>query len=807
MPVLEFRRTIGGGERSNRSVSFERRLRFGPLGIVLVLAFGLCSAGRTAGIASAASAGTAAVEVEVVDATSKAPIENAQVTLFGPQTVVRLTDRSGIARFEDVGPAAYDVRGRKQGYRDGRSARFDVPAGETAHVTVELPEALPEIGRVSAAPRVTVRTVDDASAVRRVSDTLSDALESIAGVSLQLDGSISLRGHDPAQTGFKIDGLAMAGGISGAALDAGLFSGASVEFDQRMGGVVGSVNYQTANPTQRWTEKVTASYGSYDRSTYQVLGTGTSGKLGVAVQHGGRSTRMPISGLSFADASGLDYVHDGSRRGDGDVVKLNWSFDPNTSIGVSAMRAAASVDDACTDDTTNVPCGYGPGIRKDNGFGFFGLQAQSLVGAVALNGIAYSNVNSEVYDAGALYVASVAEPYWSQRVWRYGGLNLSASATSGRHALTASYNGYRGTNDLLQRYDGASFVSSAPIAGYQAGLSDAFPLGRRLKVTASASETNATGLGRGFIGSLRGDWKFSASDSAWASASTGASQPNFAAVATYSDPHKAQIDCHGRSVFVQGPSQAPVAQHDLDLELGLRHRWKHGDLNLGAYRTGSLGTSFGGALLLSEAASVAPLPPNYLAELGQTWSAATNCAPAPFDPGRVFAYEVLSDVGQRYSGASTDGMILLGNATAAFWSYGVTSASISSVGERASALGFIFPFGRQIPGRPLQNGSLTLSVRQPRAKLEYIANVRFVGTANPQNIAPFTVVNAGVVAGLRYGTLSLLAGNLFNRDAGLFTTYQGMNPFPLRDGGTIAFPSTPLAPRQLTLRYSATIGR
>ncbi|HTD34885.1 MAG TPA: hypothetical protein VK665_14545, partial [Candidatus Elarobacter sp.] len=412
-----------------------------------------------------------------------------------------------------------------------------------------------------------------------------------------------------------------------------------------------------------------------------------------------------------------------------------------------------------------------------------------------------------VYDAATLHVAGVAEPYWSQRAWRYAGLNLVASATAGRHSLSATYSGYRGTNDLVQRYDGADFSSSATIGGYQAGLSDAFAIGPRLKLTASASATNATGLGRGFIGSLRGDWKLSRSDGAWASASTGSSSPNFGTITTYSDPHKAQIDCHGRSVFVQGPSQTPVAQHDLDVQAGLRHRWKHGEINVTAYRTTSLGTSFGGALQLSEAETVVPLPPNYLAELEQTWSTAANCAPLPFDPSRVFAYEVLSDVGQRYTGASTDGMVLLGNATAGFWSYGVTSASISSIGERASALGFVFPPGRQIPGRPLQTGSLTLSVRQPRAKLEYIANVRFVGSANPQNIAPFTVVNAGIVTGLRYGTLSLLAGNVFNRDTGLFTTYQGINPFTLRDGTSIAFPSTPLAPRQLTLRYSATIGR
>jgi hypothetical protein len=769
----------------------------------------LAALGGTATGAFAASEGTAAVDVEVVGGKVKKALDNAQVTLFGPQVVIRLTDASGGTRFENVAPGTYEVRARRQGYLEGRSVRFDLHGGETTRVTVELPDALKEIGHVTAAaPRVTIQTVDDGSVVRRVNDTLSDALQNIAGVSMQLDGtSISLRGHDPAQTGFKIDGLLMAGGISSAASSAGLFSGATVEFDQNMNGVAGSVNFQTVNATKAWSEKIVTSYGSYDRASYQFVATGSSGKLGIAAQHGGRSSHTPITGLSFADTSGLDYVHDGSNRGDGDVLKLAWSFDKNTTIGLSAMRAEATVNEVCTDDTTNVPCGYGPGVKKNNDFHFFAVRAQSVVGAVAVNAVAYSNLNSEQYDANTLHVAGVPQPYWSQRVWRYGGVNVFGTATAGRHTLTASYTGYHGSNDLIQRFDGAQFSSASVVDGYQAGLSDAFNASLRLKLTAGATLTNATGLGHGFIGSLRADWKISPADSAWLSGASGVSAPNLGAVTTYSDPHKAQIDCRGRSMFVQGPSQEPAAQHNLDLQLGLRHRWKRGEMNVSAYRTDALGTSFGGALQLAEASSVVPLPPNYMHELEQAWSTSATCAPAAFDPGRVFAYQVLSDVGQRYVGASTAGTVRLGGASAAFWSYGVTSASISSIGSRIAALGFIFPPGRQIPGRPLQSGSLTISLRQPRAQLEYIGNVRFVGSSNPQNIAPFAVVNTGVVAGLRYGTLSLLASNLFNSQAGLFTTNRGINPFTLRDGSSIAFSSTPLSPRQITLRYSAKVGR
>jgi Carboxypeptidase regulatory-like domain/TonB-dependent Receptor Plug Domain len=749
-----------------------------------------------------------AVEVRVVEAHTATAVAQAQIALSGPKNGVLLTDGSGSVRFDELPPGVYEVRARKERYADARSERFQIEAGTVSRVRIELP-AYQVIGRVSAAaPRVTITSVDDASAVRRVSESLLDAMQNVAGVSLQADGSsISLRGFDPGQTGFSIDGIDIAGGVPGDLLRTGLFSGASVDFNPTARSVAGSVNYQTINPTQPWREHLELSYGSYDRSGYLFSTTGTSGKLGVALQHGWHGSASPLTGLTYQDTSGLDYRHDGASRSDGDIAKLSYALNRHTTLRLSAMRAGFLSADVCTNDTTVLPCGYGPGVLTRKDFAFFALVAESLAGNVSLNAAVYDNLNRLSTDASSRYVAGRHDPFDSLRNVRNGGMLFSASATQGRHTLNLRLSRYRGTNDLVEHYAGATSSSASRIEGHQATLSDAFSAGSRLKITGSASLAGATGIGRAVLGSAGVEWKPQRNDTFGISASSGISAPNLLAVNNYSDPAKADIDCYGRSAFVQGPSEPASAQHSSSVQLSARHAWSRGEVRATAYDTRQYGTTFYGALPLAGAAAGAPLPNGYANALQQTWSAPAVCGNVPFDPARAFAYETLSKIGQRFTGVTADGRALLGRSSAAYFSYGVTGASITHVDSSLIARGFLLPPGRQLPGRPLHTASVTLSAVQPRAQTEYIVNLRYVGTDNVENQNPYRVVNAGIVKSLRYGKLSLLESNVFNADGGVMTTYRGINPFPLAGGGFVAFPTSPLPPRQFTLRYAVGIGQ
>jgi len=705
------------------------------------------------------------------------------------------------------------VRARAGRYGDGESARFDVRGGELVRVKVELEPSLAVIGHVkSLAPAtVTVSSVDDTNAARRVSDTLLDALQNIAGVSMQrgADGSsgIALRGFDRSQTGFRIDGLDVAGGISNAAFNAGLFSGASVDFSPSAGSLGGTASFQTINPTKTWTERGEVSYGTFDRSTYLVSASGTAGKLGIALQHSWRGSNSPLTGRTYADFSGLSYAHDGATRADGDIFKLVYAPNAKTTFRMSALRAGSAGSDLCTDDTTILPCGYGPGIVTFDRFSYLALVGQSLIGNVAVSAAGYTSATTSDYDAGARYVGGIAEPYYSTTRALNHGVSLTASATSNRHTRTLTFFGYDGSNQSLQRSPDGGSQSASAVSGYRAALSDAYAMGSRLTVTGSASLAGASGIGSAVLGSLRGEWRPRRDDSVSVAVASGVSSPNLARVTTYSDPRKAQVDCFGRSAFVQGPGDAPSPQSSLSLQLGARHAWARGEVRVSAYRTTVRGTPFLGAVPLAGSAADAALPDGYLADVAQTWTAPTVCGTIAFAPSRVFAYESLTGVGQRYAGATTDGKVQLGRAAAAFWSYGVTSATVTSIDLRLRARGFVFEPNRQLPGRPLQTAALTLSALQPHAGLEYIANFRYVGAANQQNLPPYAVANFGIVAALRYGTISLLESNAFGTDAGDFTTSRGINPFRLADGTSVAFPSAPLPPRQFTLRYSVRTGR
>ena len=258
----------------------------------------------------------------VVDAATKAPLENAEVFLTGPVQTSALTPKAGLLRFEEAPAGLYRVKVQLRGYQTATLTDVEVPDGRRITVRVALVATLNEIGHVQARSSASASSqdVNENSAVRRISDSLNDALGQLAGVSVNqsgnnVDGSItiSLRGMDESQTGVSIAGIRLSGASQGAALRAlgtDLFSGASVDFNGNANSIAGQVNYRTLEPTKQWITRFTSSYGTYDRSSYVAAVSGGLGKLSIAAQFAHRSTGSPFDGLIFGDQSGLTYAHD-----------------------------------------------------------------------------------------------------------------------------------------------------------------------------------------------------------------------------------------------------------------------------------------------------------------------------------------------------------------------------------------------------------------------------------------------------------------------------------------------------------------
>src|SRR5580658_4183064 len=297
---------------------------------------------------------SAEIDIVVVDVTTKQPLELARVLLDGPVITSELTGKNGKVVFTDVPDGIYRARIVKRGYDSLTSASFEVLDGRVVTVSFALASetgGLKVIGQVTAKASATVSSssIDQNSPQRRLSSDLADALNKLSGVSISTSSddsdatqTISLEGHDPTQTQLTLDGIPLnapgsAGNLGGFATD--LFQGASVHMGPTLGGLGGSVNFSTLQPTLSWITQLQLSTGSYGRYNYSVAETGSLGKLGIAVQTVSRLNPSLVDGDTYLDASGLDYSHDGDSYISGNLISTRYEFGDSNSLSGLFMNS------------------------------------------------------------------------------------------------------------------------------------------------------------------------------------------------------------------------------------------------------------------------------------------------------------------------------------------------------------------------------------------------------------------------------------------------------------------------------------
>ncbi|MFZ0031196.1 MAG: TonB-dependent receptor plug domain-containing protein, partial [Candidatus Cybelea sp.] len=235
------------------------------------------------------------IDIVVVDASTKQPLELARVLLDGPVIASEITGKNGKVVFTDVPDGIYRARIVRRDYTSLTSASFEVLDGRIVTVSFSLALAtggLKVIGQVTAKASATISStsIDQNSPQRRLSTDLADALNKLSGVTVSTSSddsdatqTISLEGHDPSQTQLTLDGIPLnapgsTGNLGGFATD--LFQGASVHAGATLGGLGGSVNFSTLQPTLSWISQIQISTGSYGRYNYSIAETGSDGKLG-----------------------------------------------------------------------------------------------------------------------------------------------------------------------------------------------------------------------------------------------------------------------------------------------------------------------------------------------------------------------------------------------------------------------------------------------------------------------------------------------------------------------------------------------
>ncbi|HEX3467494.1 MAG TPA: TonB-dependent receptor [Candidatus Elarobacter sp.] len=802
---------------------------------------------------------TGIIQITVHGSDGSTALADARVFLIGPTVASALTNKSGIVKYTDVPSGLYRVRVGKGGYQGVTSSQFEVLGQKEVDVNVDLATFKPAtaqtangtststgsstdtsglkiIGSVRAKVTVTTTDVDQDSAVRRISDSLLDALGTVGGVDVTQSSNdpdapqtISLRGHDESQTAITLDGIPL--GAPGAAVNlrsvnTDLFTGAGVSFGAQAGALGGSVNFRTLQPTQTWQSQFASSYGTFDRYNYQIGETGSIGKLGIAALFTKRAGNNPLTFQDYEDESGLTYAHGGESANIGDYLKLRYGLTDRTTLMFTALQNNQAISSLCTSFVTPLPCGIGPDNGSTGKFQFMYGTVQSLIGDTAVTLTSYVNNNVSLSDDLArfqlecpgstplmpIYGCAPAsetplnDPFSTRTQTLARGVAGSATLTRDKHTITLSGSTYASITSFTPLVGGSQFVVPAnnAVASRQVQLSDSFKVNDRLAIGPNVSYAGTTGAGESLLGGFSANWRPQSADTYNASIALGSSQPAAGLIRTYGDPNSARVNCLAGTAQVSGPGDQPSKQSAASYDLSWTHQWAHGQFSLDTYRQTQSNQLINASLTAGSLGITDPSNPfyGYYAAVGGYFSDVCPTAGAP----NVYVSEAIGGTTRLYQGFTAQANIGLGKNVVLIPSYTTSGASILAADPRFLGFDSTLILNSQLPGRPVHTGNLTLDAYYPPAQLELLANAHYVGSNNNQYISPYVLFNVGISHPLGIGRVTVFAANLLNTESGMFSTEQYAVPVPLSGGGELLQAARPNAPRSYTVTYSFNTG-
>ena len=826
----------------------------------LALAFALF-AGTIGPAAAQSSDTTGIIQITVHGEGTATALSDARVFLIGPTVASALTNKSGIVKYTDVPSGLYRVRIGKTGFTGITSGQFEVLGQKEVDVNVDLAASRPAstqtaangtstsnstnasdtgglkvIGTVRARVNITTTDVDQDSAVRRISDSLLDALGTVGGVDVTQSSNdpdapqtISLRGHDESQTAITLDGIPL--GAPGAAvnlrsINTDLFSGAGVSFGAQAGALGGSVNFRTLQPTQTWQSQFASSYGTYDKYNYQIGETGSIGNLGIAMLYTKRAGNNPLTFQDYQDQSGLTYPHGGESANIGDYIKLRYGLTDRTTLMFTALQNNSATSSLCTSFVTPLPCGIGPDNGSFGKFRFMYGTVQSLIGDTAVTLTTYVNNNTSMSNDLARFQlmcpgstplapitgcapgseVSTNNPFATQTGTLARGVAASATLARDRHTITLSGSTYAGTTTFTPLVGGAGFVTPGTnaVASRQVQLSDSFKVNDRLALGPNVSYAGTTGAGNSILGGFSGNWRPTGTDTYNASVALGSSQPASGLIRSFSDPTSARVNCLAGTAQVSGPGDQPSKQSAASYDVSWTHQWAHGQFSIDTYRQSQANQLVNASLTADSLGLTDPSNPffnaYYQAVVGYYGTVCPGATPS------VYVSEPIGGTTRLYQGFTATANIGIGKNVVVIPSYTTSSADILSADPRFLGFDSTLILGNQLPGRPVHSANLTIDALYPPAKLELLANAHYVGANNNQFIAPYVLVNLGVSHPLGIGRVTVFAANLLNTESALFSTETYAQPIPLSGGGVLLQAARPNAPRSYTINYSFNTG-
>jgi len=779
----------------------------------------------------AAQSDTGEIDIVVTDAVTKHPLELARVLLDGPVLASELTGKNGKVTFTDVPDGIYRARIVKSGYTSLTSTSFEVLDGRVVTVSFSLAMetgGLKVIGEVTAKASVAISSssIDQNSPQRRLSTDLADAMNKLSGVTVSTTSddsdatqTVSLEGHDASQTQLTLDGIPLnapgsTGNLGSFATD--LFSGASVHMGPSLGGLGGSVNFSTLQPTLSWITQLSMSTGSNGRYNYSIAETGSEGKFGVAVQTIDRLYPSLVDGERYLDASGLDYVHDGDSTISGNIINARYEFGDTNTLSAMFMNSTRDTNVVCLryngDPATTLPCGYGPGNYDDSNVQMYSLSDTALLGATQVQASIYSLGFSSLYNELERYVNGLPSPNGYSTDTRSNGYTINATLPAEqRHTISFQAYGSQsqfGTTPLVPQ--AALYYNGQNTTDYNVvQATDTIHSSDKLTLLGSAGLSDATGnAGISELASVGGTWRPTSRDTYSASFALSGAAATQGRSQILSDPASLRFDCAGKVAYGSAPGQEPSNSSSNSLRVGYSHQLHGGNVSLTLYRqvqNGVLLPVYVNGTIINQ---LGELPPGYFEQVAALYNSPAGCnAPVgtPFFPQQLYFTTPVSGVRRVYQGAELTGYVTFGNLVVQPY-YNLTSAQADSTTYIFDNPWSITIPNQQLPNVPLEKAGIVLDYKAPGSILEWLADAQHVGTNNPNNLPAYTTYDAGVTAQLTRGTLTLAATNITNTYSGIFSSPQNAVSFTTEGGYVIPNIARPLMPRTYSVTYSVRLG-
>lgn len=750
----------------------------------------------------------------VIDGLSGRPIDSAAVFLLGGDTPINsLTNAKGVLIFSGLQPAIYRIRVEAEGYNASDSPDVEVDEGQRIRIAVKMAASIKTIASLVAhsTTSVSVEAVDPNGAQMKVSPSLADALSKIAGVTVasNLYGAdsafnISLRGADSSQTSYSVNGMHLGGTAArqvGGLSD--LFSGASVDFSPTAQSTAGTVNFSTLQPTKTWNYGFMGLVGNHGNTVAAWSATGGVGKAAFALERTAGGEDSVLSDMYYADQTGAAYLHVGGSSRIANLFKTSVELSSVSRMNYTLIMGTTRSSYICSSDTTLLPCSSGPDNNMVGANMMYTLAFSSLAGHLQYN--VFTNRSNFRFSESQpnLAINGQRMPSYSNGTFPFQSNGANVSETSRRHTLSGGFYSEMDSSMNTNTFNSIQRITSTRTQRNSSiWLRDRVKVSGKIAISYNLSQASGTGAGTSLVFDPSITWQPRRSDIFETSIGLGSAKPAWGQ-GTIGDAASGDYDCHNGSVYVVGPADQAVKQSALQYSFSWRHTMKNGFINASLYRNNLGGRNLTASVpFVTEPASLFPNgPAAYLSQIENIWSQPTVCGSTPFNPSGVYITQSITGINQVQQGIDINAQIPLGHNVVVLPSYALTNSYISSLDPRLIAPNSYYAVGAQLPHVPLQTAGLIIDGHLTHSALEWLVDAQYTSLNNGNNLPAHILYNAGLLWNTQFGSIRLLEANVFGTGAGLFTTYQGINPMPLQGGGSFAYATTPLPPRSFTVQY------